>query len=335
MSTLNLGILLSLSLIGSAAFGAVPGTQPATRKMNAWDGSLFKYDRPERLRVEQSTPTAAQVDWMRRPAQLKGESEPAAETAAVKPRTVDQMDILRLRFKDTKGDSVPVLLCVPAGAHGPFPLVIAVHGLGSNKAQVCAQVAPFLTRQGFAVLAPDMPYHGERPGQPQMIWGQKDPRKTFENFRQAIIDVRQCIDLAETLPMLDVSRGVILAGYSMGSFIDSVVGPVDDRVQAMVLMVGGAYRLAAATALLPQMVALDPASAIPHFAPRPLLLLNGKADHIIAPEMARFLFDAAAEPKKQLWYDSGHLLPTKAYEDAAEWVAQTWKAVAPADAGKQ
>jgi len=93
-----------------------------------------------------------------------GSREPTTRPTPAKPVKVNNVDILRLRFKDAEGDTVPALLCTPAGKAGPFPLVVAIHGMNSNKAQVCGQLAPALIRQGFAVLAPDMPVHGERPG---------------------------------------------------------------------------------------------------------------------------------------------------------------------------
>src|SRR5204862_6791531 len=59
-----------------------------------------------------------------------------------------------------------------------------------------------------------------------------------------------------------------------------------------------------------------------HFAGRPILMLNGKEDRIVPPDAARLLFDLAPEPKQQRWYDSGHPLPAKAFEDAAAWAAE-------------
>jgi fermentation-respiration switch protein FrsA (DUF1100 family) len=79
-----------------------------------------------------------------------------------------------------------------------------------------------------------------------------------------------------------------------------------------------------AARLLPQLASADPVLAIANFIGRPLLMLNGKRDSTISPPMGQRLFNAAAEPKELRWYDSGHRLPDKAYEDAAEWVSRTW-----------
>jgi alpha-beta hydrolase superfamily lysophospholipase len=321
-STLMIGLGL---LLGSSAYGS-PATQPAdggAPPRNGWSADPFRYDRPAKLVVEESTPTAAQADWHSRPPQMKADEPEPVATGPAKPRVVEQMNVLRLRFKDADGEVVPVLLCTPRDRKGPFPVVVAVHGLTSNKAQVCAQVAPGLTRRGFAVIAADMPRHGERPGDPYSVLDHSNPIRSFQLARRAIDDVRQTIDLAESRPELDTKSGVVLVGYSMGSWINSVVGPADDRVRAMVLMVGGAADIPPAALLLPQVAAIDPRLAIAHFVGRPLLLINAKQDPIVKPDMAERLYNACPEPKRQVWYDCGHLLTLDAYEDAAKWIAET------------
>ena len=161
------------------------------------------------------------------------------------------MDITRLRFRGVEDEIVTALLCTPADQTGPFPLVVAVHGLGSNKAQVRGQVAPALAKRGFAVLAPDRPLHGERPGRPHALFERKDFVGAIRNHRQAVINVRQMIHVAQTLPEVDAARGIVFVGYSMGSWIGSIAGAADGRVVAMVLMVGGVTELAHARLIPP------------------------------------------------------------------------------------
>lgn len=293
---------------------------------NGWDSSFFSYERTDELAVEISTPTPQQIDFRNRPPQYDG-GEPLPQPTAVLPNPVviGDMAVHHLRFQSVDGDVIAALLCTPADRAGPFPVAIAVHGLGSNKAQVCGQVGPALTRRGFAVLAPDMPLHGERPGDPRELWDSGNLLGTAALYRQAVINIRETIDVAGTLNLLDTTRGVVLVGYSMGSWLNSVAGPADERVRAMVLMVGGATELGRVASILPAVIAVDPRRAIVHFAGRPLLMLNARRDPVVTPEMGKRLFGAAQQPKRQVWYDSGHLLPQRAYEDAADWVAVTWR----------
>jgi dienelactone hydrolase len=228
------------------------------------------------------------------------------------------LDVVRLRFTDSDGQIVPVLLCTPHGKTGPFPLVIATHGLGSFKAQVCGQVATELTAKGFAVMAADMPSHGERRGDPM----KQNPLVLFNLFQEAVIDVREEIDVAERLPEVTTKGGVVLLGYSMGSWISSQAGPADPRVRAIVLMVGGESPMNFNLAIGPNAAEKSPEAALAHFAGKPILMLNGKQDPIVPAATAKALYDSLAEPKKQIWYDSKHLLPHEAYLDAAAWVAK-------------
>jgi dienelactone hydrolase len=319
VTTLSLALAGGLAVVTSFAGAQTTRHAPVE---NGWDANWFRYDRPDRLVVEESTPTADQVKFWHRPRQADPDAPEPADTGPARPLTVGPLDIVHLRFKDADGQIVPALLCTPHGQKGPFPVVIATHGYTSNKAQVCAQVAPMLVQRGFAVLAADMPCHGERPGQPADVMDKTNPLNACQLYRRAVIDDRQLIDLAEQRKDLDTSRGVILVGYSMGSWISSVAGPADDRVKAMVLMVGGATIIPPIALLVPQVAATDPRLAIPHFAGRPILMLNGRQDVIVNANMTQLLWDAAPQPKEQLWYDSGHLLTERAYADAADWVAK-------------
>lgn len=314
---MTLSTLLTLGVLGTLLSSAAEGQ---TTRPNGWDAKWFAYDKPEKLVVEETTPTADQVNFWHRPKQADPDAPAPQFHGPAAPLKVGDVEILHLRFKDADGNIVPALLCKPGGRPGLFPVVIATHGYTSNKAQVCAQVAPELTKHGFAVLAADMPCHGERPGANQKIMDKSDWHKAFAQWRTAVVDDRQLIDLAEQRKDLDTRHGVYLAGYSMGSWISSVVGPADPRVKAMVLMVGGATDVPAAALRVPQVAATDPRPAIQHFAGRPILMLNGKTDWIVTAKMTQLLWDAAPQPKEQHWYDSGHLLPAEAYADAAKWL---------------
>ena len=192
----------------SAAHAATPATTRAATVENGWDRSWFSYEALPPV-VEETTPTPDQVDFGNRPSIRSDLAGPIAHTAS--PRAVGAMEILHLRFRDSRGEDVPVLLCKPFGKKGPFPVVIAVHGVCSNKAQICGLLMAPLARRGFAILAPDLPLHGERAGDPRELMEKPDLPRTATVCRQAIIDLRQCIDLAEARKDLDTKHGVIFA----------------------------------------------------------------------------------------------------------------------------
>jgi predicted esterase len=51
-------------------------------------------------------------------------------------------------------------------------------------------------------------------------------------------------------------------------------------------------------------------------------MLHGRSDRTIRPDQAQRLYDAASEPKELRWYESGHVLPATAAEDAAGWLVK-------------
>ncbi|MHC4181334.1 MAG: alpha/beta hydrolase family protein, partial [Planctomycetota bacterium] len=106
-----------------------------------------------------------------------------------------------------------------------------------------------------------------------------------------------------------------------------LAGTADQRIKAMVLMVGGAAAVDGRSrkrggqqGVLQQYVETRPLDAIGRFAPRPLLMLNGKRDRLVPQKQIKALFRAAQKPKDIKWYDKGHLLPPEAAKDAAEWL---------------
>jgi uncharacterized protein len=275
-----------------------------------WSPTVFDYDPPDRLDLHEA-PT-------RKPYNLSGTRQE------------------ELVFKDVRGKDVPVLMTMPQNREGPFPLVVLVHGFTSNKEEVSHQLARVLTQRGFACLAIDMPAHGERPGLPRDMFG-PDRKGAYDNVIEAVMDVRQAIDLAETRKEFDTSSGVYLVGYSMGSWIGTLAGAADRRVKAMVLMVAGSATTASKEVkdegpglkdrleLVHHYAVLRHNAALPKFAPRPVLMMNGKRDVLVPADRAKTLFESAGEPKEMRWYDSGHLLPPEAYRDAADWLAKQIK----------
>ena len=250
----------------------------------------------------------------------------------------DQLMSTRQRFyvfKDVRGDEVFVLLTLPKHGKGPFPVVLLVHGFSSDSQHLTRQVGGPLVERGFALVAVDMPHHGRRAGVPKDLFAGDDLEKILANVTQAVIDIRQAIDLAAQRDELDISKGVGLVGYSMGSWFGVLAGVADPRIKAMVLMSGGAAAVdgrsrnpSGQRGVLQRYVDTRPLAAIGRFSPRPILMLNGKRDRLVPEKQIKTLFKAAQKPKEIKWYEKGHLLPSQAAKDAAEWLERRMREVA-------
>jgi len=65
---------------------------------------------------------------------------------------------------------------------------------------------------------------------------------------------------------------------------------------------------------------VEPKNYIGMISPRPVLLINALRDGLIPREAALALFEAAEEPKEQVWMDSEHDIPIrKGVEIIVEW----------------
>ena len=222
------------------------------------------------------------------------------------------------------GGLVPGLLAVPAG-EGPFPVVLLLHGLTGHKRQWLSdefthggEVTAGLLGRGYAVLALDAQYHGDRavynnfvdPGEMvfQRGWGVR-----YANMMtQTIVDYRRAIDYLATRGDIDTDRIGIL-GYSMGGHMTFILGAVDPRVKAVVACV------VPATEGMP-MAAMQFARDM---GARPLLMMMATQDQFYTVEQAQALFDRVpGERKKLRFFDSGHSLPATYAGEAVAWLAE-------------
>ncbi len=229
-------------------------------------------------------------------------------------------------FQSFHDGVVPGLLAVPEAGEAPYPVVLLLHGLSGNKNQWLGdeftrggRVTRGLLEAGYAVMALDAQYHGERaiyndyvdPGEMvfQRGWGVR-----YVNLMvQTVVDYRRAIDYLETRDDIDTAR-VGVAGYSMGGHMTFLLGAVEPRIRAVVACV------VPATPGMP--------IAAPVFARglegTPLLMMMARRDRYYSVEQARELFDRVPGSRKTLrFFDSGHSLPEAYADELVAWVGRT------------
>jgi dipeptidyl aminopeptidase/acylaminoacyl peptidase len=237
------------------------------------------------------------------------ESTPRYTTTAVTYQTYD--------------GTVPGLLYTPSGP-GPFPCVLAAHGVTSNKGSSIG-LRDLIVPAGYAMFTIDARFHGDRGTPEQFHELQRYPGRVRELFQGTVVDLRRALDYLAQRP--DCIPGKLgLVGTSMGGFMGAALAGADERVQAPVLLFSGAdwrvwfttghagvasifYQLgtpASLDAVLAALAPLDPAEWVGRIAPRPVLMVHGDADDVIPPPSAQALFDAAGDPKTMVWYAGGH-----------------------------
>ena len=229
-----------------------------------------------------------------------------------------------LEFKGEDGEKVTGIFIRPT-KEGVYPVIVMLHGWTSKKEDMALFVGPALLEKGFAFLSLDAPMHGERKPEKAPAF---DPGLWAKIHRNGIKDYRSAMGWLLKRKDVDPNR-VGLLGYSMGAMMGSILGAVDDRIKCSALCVGGDIVVPnqekLPIALRASSFEVAPSAYIGHIAPRPVLLLNGKQDATVTKLASDLLFSAAKMPKEQKLYESGHMLPKEAIQDAAQWLSDKLK----------
>ena len=231
-----------------------------------------------------------------------------------------QADGLRrqhLSFQSTPGERVfAYYYRAMGGEGGPRAAVILLHGgVAEGKDSPGAkQVAAFLARGGFAVLAIDLPYFGERGGALLTTYTEQEKHERLYNqpplYLAWVIQLTK--DVGRAFDLLVSERGadpghVGFVGESRGAEVGTIVVAVEQRLVAAALLFGGHFDRGE-TSHLP---AACPANYIGRIAPRPLLMVNGTLDDDYSRERSvEPLYRLAKQPKTILWAETGHQVPS-------------------------
>lgn len=239
-----------------------------------------------------------------------------------------------LSFQSTPGIQITANLYRPAGASSEkLPTIVLLHG-GSpagKDAPGVALMCTLLVRAGFQVFAPDMQYFGERTSNTMFTaFTEQEKHDKLYNQPSAYLswiiqdvkDARRSIDFLVEQRNADPRR-VALAGISRGGIVAEIIGGVERRFAAVVLLYGGHFD-ALENNHLP---AACPANYIGHISPRPLLMINGTRDtDLIRESSVEPLYRLAKMPKQILWADTGHQLPTEEHRTyMLQWLRERLK----------
>lgn len=208
------------------------------------------------------------------------------------------------RFAGSQGDEV---LADAYLAPEPGPVILIGHGKGnSRKAQYVRGPGALWARTGLSVVAADAPLHGDRAGSapiPEVTAA--DP----ELVRWWLADGRALIDVIGER-MGGVPLGYV--GFSMGGVFGVHLLAGEERLQAGVLVVGGAPTVSVAErfpdrdGLGDALAETDPCAVAGDIAPRPVLMLNADDDEIFSRRSALALYDALRPPKELVFLPGTH-----------------------------
>jgi dienelactone hydrolase len=219
-------------------------------------------------------------------------------------------------FDSEAAMSVPAFLLVPNGRIEPGPAVLAQHGHGPGKSEVCGlddeesrdaiadhngDYGHRLAELGYVVLAPDARCFGER-----RDWNPPDKYGCDLNLvhacaagdnplAQNLWDLARALDVLEQHPLVDPAR-MGMVGLSYGGALTLFLAALDERVRAAVVSgYFSAWReshempwnLCGSQVLPGMLTELEHVDLGALIAPRPLLVETGTEDMIFPVRAAR------------------------------------------------
>jgi dienelactone hydrolase len=236
-----------------------------------------------------------------------------------------------VHYSSPMGGNVPAYLLIPNG-EGPFAGLILMHG-SSGSRESLLPFAKDLVITGAAILT----ISGPAARGPNRDWIHFTPQDRDEQIH-LIIDLRRGVDVLIQAGV-DPSR-IGYIGYSYGAAMGGLLAGVEHRIKAYGLMVGDGGLVnhftqdgqpigwlesipsADREVWLNAMSPIEPINFIGQASPSALFFQNARRDSLVSEEDALAYQAAGSEPKRVEWYDSDHGLPTQAYLDMVDWLAE-------------
>jgi dienelactone hydrolase len=254
----------------------------------------------------------------------------------MQPIAVEESEGIRsehLSFQSTPGERVSANLYRSAGADfKKIPALIFLHGgvaVGKDAPHYINMCVTF-ARAGWAVLAIDMKYFGERSTDLLTTFMEKEKHDQLYNnpplfldwVIQTVKDVQRSFDFLVDQVGISANH-IVLVGFSRGAVMAAVVGGIEHRLAATALLYGGHFD-ALETGHLP---AACPANYIGRISPRPLLMVNATQDTDFVKETSVVpLYELARSPKKIIWTEGGHgVLTDEARSQILQWLQENIK----------
>jgi dienelactone hydrolase len=151
----------------------------------------------------------------------------------------------RFSFASEAGERVPGIFMKAVRAKDRLPVIVLLHGTGSQKEEFLALMRTLADR-GFAAAAIDARHHGARispkygPGNEQYFAAMLDAYLTGKGrpyLYDTVWDVMRLVDYLETRPDVD-SKRIGVMGISRGGTEAYLAAAVDPRIAAVVPVIG-------------------------------------------------------------------------------------------------
>ena len=226
----------------------------------------------------------------------------------------------------SRGERVEAYLAIPPGKERR-PAVIFLHGSGGDRSQMLLS-ATWMAGRGALTLTITAPSTGVAG-----IVGATPLEQLRQERNLAVADVvavRRAIDLLGERADVDRDR-IGFLGWSSGARAGAILAGVEPRLQALVLMSGGAAPISEYIAQIPVALrpplepilrSIDPLGSIADAKPERLLLQLGSQDEVVPLDALEAMVAAAPQGTEVRRYAAGHGLNGKALKEQLAWLSQ-------------
>lgn len=268
---------------------------------------------------------------------------------------------------DNEVDSwIPGCIAIPSNVKGKVPVIVGLHGHGSSKENIfgsdsdtAQDVLALLISNGFAVMAIDSYFNGERRGQgPAGMLEMQDrgPDQELSQFKinlwfgrslwgMQLRDEQIALDYLVTRPEIDPDR-IGIEGMSMGSTRAWWLAALDERVKAVVgvacftrykeLIEQRQLRAHGIYYFVPGMLNhFDTEAVMGLIAPRPFLVLTGDSDEgsplsgmrVLENKLSEVygLYDTKDHFKSIVYEKTGHVYTDEMKIEMLDWFVKHLK----------
>ncbi|HJS28460.1 MAG TPA: alpha/beta fold hydrolase [Anaerolineales bacterium] len=183
------------------------------------------------------------------------------------------------RFPGADGLTIEGELSIPENAPEPWPAVLLLHMLGSDK-EAWGDLPARLAEAGYAALAIDMRGHGGTGGDIDWAIAEEDHRRA--------------LDYLAGIPGVDASRLAVI-GASIGSNLALRTGADLELIRTVILLSPGLDYAGVTTE-----------GALADFGDRPVLILVSSEDTYAAESSETLAEQALGEVELEIYQDAGH-----------------------------
>lgn len=231
----------------------------------------------------------------------------------------------KIVFTGVASSRVPAYLAFPKNQTSPLPVVLLVDGITGSKERWFeddswpkgGQVTKALLDAGFAVMALDAVYHGERGAENNFAgvpWPFTYPYQANGMVVQTAVEHRRAMDYLATRAQIDTSR-IGMLGLSMGGAITFALSSIEPRIKAAIAGLSPIL-----TVKEPKFVPWMPTTFANHVRPIPFLMFMGTKDTYYTMGEAGEVFERIPSPTKEfIIYQVGHEPPVEYVQMVKDW----------------